>query len=448
MKKYFGTDGIRGLSNSFPMDAETALKVGQAAGAYFTQGKHRHRVIIGKDTRLSGYMIEPALTAGFLAMGMDVFLVGPLPTPAVSLITRSMRADVGVMISASHNQYEDNGIKFFEPNGIKLSDEVQAEIEKLIDSDLSKFKASPKNLGRAKRIDDAAGRYIEYVKQTFPKKLSLEGLKIVLDSANGAAYKIAPTVLWELGAEVISINDDPNGFNINANCGSTHPAELQKQVKLHNADIGIGLDGDADRIIVVDEKGELIDGDQIMGAIAVNWQKRGVLKGGGIVTTIMSNMGLEKFLEGKKLKLERTAVGDRYVAEKMRVDEYNLGGEQSGHIILNDYIRTADGLVASLQVLAIMIEEGKTASQALRVFSPFPQILKNISYNKNKTCPLEVAEVKDSIASAESQLAKSGRIVIRRSGTEPVIRLMSEGEDEGKIQKILDSLEAQIKKFA
>lgn len=446
--KYFGTDGIRGKSNISPMDAETALRVGMAAGAYFTKGDHRHRVLIGKDTRLSGYMIEQALTAGFLSMGMEVFLVGPLPTPAVAICTRSIRADVGVMISASHNPYYDNGIKLFQPNGLKLSDEAETEIERLIDSDLSKYKAKPEHLGRAKRIDDAAGRYIEYTKQTFPKRNTLAGLKIVIDCANGAAYKVAPTVLWELGAELIIINNNPDGFNINSKCGSTYPESMQQKVKEIGADFGIALDGDADRAIMCDEKGNIIDGDQVIGAIAANWQERGLLKGGGVATTVMSNMGLEKFLESKNIKLTRAKVGDRYVMEAIRENGYNLGGEQSGHIIFNDYTTTGDGLVAALQALAAMVIQKKPASEVLHVFEPFPQILTNIKYNSQKPCPLENESVKKAVEKAEKELNGKGRVLIRKSGTEPLIRVMLEGENESLIRKTSEYLEEEIRKVA
>jgi len=446
MTKLFGTDGIRGESNIAPMDAETALRVGMAAGAYFTHGGHRHRVVIGKDTRLSGYMIEPALTAGFIAMGMDVFLLGPLPTPAVAMVTRSMRADVGVMISASHNPYDDNGIKLFLPSGLKLSDEAEKEIEALVNSDLTKYKVKPRALGRAKRIDDAAGRYIEYLKQTFPKHIKLDGLKIVLDCANGAAYKVAPVVLWELGAEVITINASPDGFNINEKCGSTYPESLAAKVKEVGADIGIALDGDADRLLVCDEKGNIINGDQIMGAIAASWNERGLIKGGGIVTTVMSNMGLEKFIESLGLKLERTRVGDRYVMERMRETGANLGGEQSGHIIFNDYTTTGDGTLAALQLLAAIITKGKKASEVLNVFEPWPQILRNVKI-LNKTDPLENEGVKKFILDAEKTLGKNGRLVIRRSGTEPLIRIMAEGVDKQQIEKISGDVESEIKKL-
>ena len=444
MGKYFGTDGIRGLSNTPPMDVETALKVGMAAGAYFRNGSHKHRVIIGKDTRLSSYMIENALTAGFISMGMEVFLVGPMPTPAVAVITRSMRADVGVMISASHNPYQDNGIKLFRPNGLKLSDEAEAEIEKLIDSDLNSHTSEPSKLGRAKRIDDAAGRYIEYVKQTFPKRKNLEGLKIALDCSNGAAYKIAPIVFWELGADVISISTEPNGFNINDNCGSTHPELISQKVIETGADIGISLDGDSDRLIVCDEKGKIIDGDQIMAAIAENWNSRNRLSKRGIVTTVMSNMGLEEFLNSQGLKLERTKVGDRHVIQKMQSEGYNLGGEQSGHIIFNDFTTTGDGILAALQVLAALVDSQKPANEVLNVFDPYPQILKNIRYNKNKICPLENDNIKDSINQLNNELGTKGRIVVRKSGTEPLIRIMVEGKESGLIEAIPDKIADEI----
>jgi phosphoglucosamine mutase len=445
--KLFGTDGIRGMSNIAPMDAETALRVGMAAGAYFTKGGHKHRVLIGKDTRLSGYMIEPALTAGFVAMGMDVFLVGPLPTPAVALVTRSMRADVGVMISASHNPYFDNGIKLFQPNGLKLSDAAENEIETLINSDLSKFKAKAPDLGRVKRIDDAAGRYIEYLKQTFPKRAKLDGLKIVLDCANGAAYKVAPIILWELGAEVITINANPNGFNINDKCGSTHPESLSAKVKEVGADIGIALDGDADRLVVCDEKGKIIDGDQIMAAIAANWHARNKITGGALVTTVMSNMGLEKYIESIGLKLERTRVGDRYVMAKMRDIGANLGGEQSGHIIFNDYTTTGDGTLAALQLLAAISEQNKPASQVLNVFEAWPQILKNVKLS-GKGNPLDNEKVKTLITKTENEIGDNGRLVIRKSGTEPLIRIMMEGKDKKQIEKFTSDLENEIKNCA
>lgn len=447
-RKYFGTDGIRGRANSSPMDAETALKVGMAAGHYFTRGTHRHKVVIGKDTRLPGYLIENALTAGFIAAGMDVLLVGPLPTPAVAMITRSMRADIGVMISASHNTYEDNGIKLFNPNGTKLSDEVEIAIEKLIDANPAKLRVSPENLGRAKRIDDAAGRYVEYVKFTFPKRQSLDGLKVVVDCANGASYNLAPTIFWELGAEVVSIGVDPNGFNINKGCGSTYPSLLCETVKREKADIGIALDGDADRVIACDENGEIIDGDQIMASIATYWKNNGKLQGGGIVATQMSNLAMEKYLNEQGLHVERVQVGDRYVVAKMREKGYNLGGEQSGHIIFSDFTTTGDGLVAALQMMAFIVEEKKKASKALRVFKPMPQILTNVKFSNNSTDPLKNKNVKSIISSYEKSLAGKGRIFIRKSGTEPLIRVMVEGEDKNKITKISQEIALEIKKAA
>lgn len=444
MVKFFGTDGIRGKSNTAPMDAQTALKIGMAAGAYFTKGKHRHRVIIGKDTRLSGYMIEQALTAGFLSMGMDVFLVGPMPTPAVALITRSMRADVGVMISASHNPYHDNGIKFFQPNGLKLTDEAESEIESLIEKNLDSYCATPENLGRAKRIEDAMGRYIEYIKQTFPKRSTLSGLKIVLDCANGAAYKVAPIILWELGAEVVSINCSPNGFNINDNCGSTYPHILGEEVLKYSADIGISLDGDADRLIVADEKGDVIDGDQIMGAIATNLNKRGKLKGGSVISTIMSNMGLEKYLESNGINLFRTKVGDRHVMKAMRDKGCNFGGEQSGHIIFNDFTTTGDGILAALQVLSTIIESDSRASEVLNVFKPWPQAKRNIVLANMRENPLGDPSIKEQIKVLEQNLGENGRIVIRKSGTEPLVRIMVEGTDETQIEEVASLIENKI----
>ncbi len=446
-RKYFGTDGIRGQANRQPMDVVTALKLGMAAGAHFTRGDHRHRVVIGKDTRLSGYMVEPALTSGFVSMGMDVVLVGPMPTPAVSFITRSLRADLGVMISASHNPFQDNGIKLFCPEGMKLSDEVERKLEQLMDSDMSKLLAPPDKLGRAMRLDDAPGRYIEYVKNTFPKSLRLEGLKIALDCANGAAYKLAPTVLWELGAEIIPLSVKPDGFNINSNCGSTVPELIQDTVKQTNADIGIALDGDADRVIICDENSELIDGDQIMAAIATNWQAKGLLKGGGIVATVMSNLGLERYLESQGLKLERTQVGDRYVTEKMRESGYNLGGENSGHIIFNDYTTTGDGLVAALQVLAAIVEQNKPASKVLHVFKPYPQKLVNIRYDKSAADPLKNQEVKQIISDTESELGDKGRILIRKSGTEPLIRVMAESDNEQTTNEATEKIASKIREI-
>lgn len=437
-RKYFGTDGIRGTSNSEPMTADIALKVGMAAGAHFINGDHRHKVVIGKDTRLSGYMIEPALTAGFVSVGMDVVLVGPMPTPAVAMLTRSLRADLGVMISASHNPYHDNGIKLFDSIGLKLSDDVELEIEQRIQGKIKTPLAKPANLGRAKRLDDAQGRYIEFVKHTFPRRKNLGGLKIIVDCANGAAYKIAPKVFWELEAEVTAIGIEPNGFNINENCGSTQPERLCEEVKKQGADIGIALDGDADRLIICDEKGNIIDGDIILGVIARHQKNLGTLQGGGVVATSMSNMGLDKYLKSIGLHLERTQVGDRYVSKFMRENGYNVGGEKSGHIIMRDYVTTGDGIVAALQLLAVVVEEGKPVSEVCDIFDLYPQVLKNIKYSGKD--PLENAKVKKSIEEAEKKLGKNGRLVIRKSGTEPLIRVMAEGKDEKIITKIVDDI--------
>jgi len=446
IRRLFGTDGIRGAANIEPMTAETALKVGMAAAAHFTRGDHRHRVVIGKDTRLSGYMIEPALTSGFVSMGMDVILVGPMPTPAVAMLTRSLRADLGVMISASHNPYSDNGIKLFGPDGYKLSDAVEVEIEERIDGDMSASLALPAKLGRAKRLDDAQGRYTEFVKQTFPKGLTLDGLKIVVDCANGAAYRVAPEVLWELGAEVVPIGIDPDGFNINKGCGSTYPETLCEAVVSHGADIGIALDGDADRVLIVDELGSLIDGDQLMALIATRWASEGRLKANGIVATVMSNLGLERYLEGEGLKLERTQVGDRYVVEHMLEHGYNIGGEQSGHIVLGEYGSTGDGLVAALQVLAVVVQSGEQASVCCRPFEPLPQLLKNVRYENGH--PLEEASVKRSIEEGEQKLAGKGRLLIRKSGTEPLIRVMAEGEDESLIIDVVSDIVCAVEEAA
>ncbi len=440
-RKLFGTDGIRGTANSEPMTAEIVLRVGMAAGRHFTRGEHRHRVVIGKDTRLSGYMIEPALTSGFVSMGMDVILVGPLPTPAVAMLTRSLRADLGVMISASHNPYEDNGIKLFGPDAYKLSDEVETEIEHRMAADMSGDFASPARLGRALRLDDAQGRYTEHVKQTYPKGLTLDGLKVVVDCANGAAYKVAPEILWELGAEVVPIGVDPDGFNINKGCGSTNPETMCSQVVAHGADIGISLDGDADRVLIADETGALIDGDQVMAMIATHWAGDGRLTGGGIVATVMSNLGLDRYLGGLDLALARTRVGDRYVVEHMRDGGFNLGGEQSGHIILSDYGTTGDGLIAALQVLAAVVGEGRPATEVCRLFEPLPQLLKNVAFNGGP--PLEMKAVKKAIADGERRLGKDGRLLIRPSGTEPLIRIMAEGEDEALIGAVVDDI-AQV----
>ncbi|WP_417794196.1 phosphoglucosamine mutase [Terasakiella pusilla] len=445
-RKLFGTDGIRGTANQHPMTAEIAMKVGMAAGHYFVRGNHRHRVVIGKDTRLSGYMIEPALVAGFTAMGMDVLLVGPMPTPAVAMLTHSMRCDLGVMISASHNPFGDNGIKLFGPDGFKLPDDVELKLEELIESDLSDKFVSPDKLGRARRLEDASGRYVEFAKQTFPANLRLDGLKIVVDCANGASYKVAPEVLWELGADVVPIGVSPNGFNINKDCGSTSTATLSEQVVTHGADIGIALDGDADRLIICDEKGHVVDGDQIMGLVTTHLHRRGLLKGGGLVATVMSNMGLEKYLEAEGLTLERTQVGDRYVVERMRKDGFNVGGEQSGHIVLGDYATTGDGLVAALQVLAVIVEQGKLTSDVCNLFTPFPQVLKNVRYGDR--FPLEETGVKDAITDGENRLKGAGRVLIRKSGTEPLIRVMAEGQDPVLVEQVVDDIVAAVKGVA
>jgi len=436
-RKLFGTDGVRGLANSEPITAETALKLALAAGAHFTRGDHRHRVIIGKDTRLSGYMLETALTSGFLSAGMDVILLGPMPTPAVGMLTRSMRADLGVMISASHNPYEDNGIKLFGPDGFKLSDEIEAEIEaRLAAGDHAQLLAPSAELGRAKRVDDP-GRYIEFVKSSFPKGLSLAGLKVVIDCANGAAYKVAPTVLWELGAEVIPMGVEPNGTNINRECGAMHPEGLKNLVRERGADLGIALDGDADRVIVVDERGQVVDGDQLMGVIARSWAAAGRLKADCVTATVMSNLGLERFLAAQRIALKRTPVGDRYVVEEMRRNGGNLGGEQSGHIILTDFATTGDGLMAALQVLAVQVRAERPASETLRVFSPLPQYLKNVRYRAGAALPLEQAAVKAAIQAGEAELTGKGRLLIRKSGTEPLIRVMAEGEDEALVARVV-----------
>ncbi len=448
-RKLFGTDGIRGKANTWPMTADLALKLGMAAGRYFTRGNHRHVVVIGKDTRLSGYLLEPALTAGFISGGMDVVLLGPLPTPAVAMLTRSLRADLGVVISASHNPYEDNGIKLFGPDGYKLSDEDEARIEDSMDQNLDEDRVTSDQLGRARRLDDASGRYIEYVKNTFPKGLRLDGLKIVVDCANGAAYKVAPSVLWELGAEVIPVGVTPDGKNINKNCGSQHPQALQEQVNAYGADLGIALDGDADRIVLCDETGKMVDGDQLMALIGGEAAKAGLLKGGGVVATVMSNMGLEKYLGGKGLSLERTAVGDRYVLERMRQDGFNVGGEQSGHIILSDHSTTGDGLVAGLQVLAALVQADRPASEVLNLFAAFPQILKNVRVPAALNgAVLDNAQVKSAIAAGEKTLVGSGRVLIRKSGTEPLIRVMAEGENQSLVATVVDSIADAIETAA
>ena len=410
-RKFFGTDGIRGRTNAAPMTAEIAMKVGMAAGTYFMRGHHRHRVVIGKDTRLSGYMVENALVAGFTSVGMDVVQFGPLPTPAVAMLTQSMRADLGVMISASHNPYYDNGIKLFGPDGYKLSDAAEAEIEALLGGDIALVEAE--HIGRARRVEDARGRYIHFAKSTFPEQLRLDGLKIALDCANGAAYQVAPAALWELGAEVISVGVNPNGKNINDKCGSTAPGVLQETVVASGAHIGIALDGDADRLIIVDEAGRVVDGDQLMALIGVSWACSGMLRGGGVVATVMSNLGLERYLKSEGLSLERTGVGDRYVLERMRSGGFNVGGEQSGHIILSDYATTGDGLVAALQVLAELVTTGKPASDLLHLFDPVPQLLKNVRFSGGK--PLDAPHVKAAIAEAEFELNGSGRLVDRKS---------------------------------
>ncbi len=442
----FGTDGIRGTANTDPMTAETALRVGMAAGGHFIQGDHRHRVIIGKDTRLSGYMLEPALTSGFVSVGMDVVLVGPMPTPAIAMLTRSLRADLGVMLSASHNPYHDNGLKFFGPDGYKLSDEVEAAIEARLDNGLDKLRAAPDRLGRARRLDDVIGRYTEHVKRTFPRGSRLDGLKVVVDCANGAAYRVAPEVLWELGAEVVPIGVDPDGFNINRGCGSTDTDYMQAQVMAHGADIGLALDGDADRLIVCDEKGALIDGDQIMALIAGHWAAAGDLSGNSVVATVMSNLGFEKYLDGQGIRLLRTQVGDRYVVEEMRRGGYNLGGEQSGHIVLGDYATTGDGLIAALQVLAVLVADGGRASEACRRFDPYPQQLTNVRVNGGQ--PLRDARVLEAISDGEARLAGKGRLLIRPSGTEPVVRVMAEGEDEALISSVVGDVAGAIEQAA
>jgi phosphoglucosamine mutase len=446
-RRYFGTDGIRGLANRRPMTSEIALKAGMAAGHVFSRkGTHRHRVVIGKDTRLSGYMIESALMSGFTAVGMDVFLLGPMPTPAVAMLTRSMRADLGVMISASHNPYEDNGIKFFDPDGYKLSDETEAEIEDLIDASSEDLLAPSSRIGRATRIESAQERYIEFAKRTLAKQLRLDGLRIVVDCANGAAYKVAPQALWELGAEVIRIGVEPNGTNINLKCGSTSPEALADKVREVRADIGIALDGDADRVVIVDEKARIVDGDQLMAVIAESWHRRGLLAGGGIVATVMSNLGLERYLAGIGLSLARTAVGDRYVVEHMRKHGFNVGGEQSGHIVLSDFTTTGDGLVSALQILAEVVSTGKPVSEVCNRFEPLPQILKNVRYTEGR--PLEDERVRAAIEGAKARLGAAGRLVIRPSGTEPVIRVMAEGDDERLVASIVGDIVDAVRKAA
>ena len=436
-RKYFGTDGIRGRANGL-ITQELALKVGQAAGLVFHRGEHRHRVVIGKDTRLSGYMIETALIAGFTSVGMDVLQVGPMPTPAVAMLTKSMRADLGVMISASHNLYEDNGIKLFGPAGFKLSDDVERQIEELLDGNLDKKLAGSRSLGRAKRIDGVHDRYIEFAKRTLPRDLSLDGLRVVVDCANGAAYRVVPEALWELGADVIAIGVDPDGFNINKECGSTAPEALSRKVREMRADIGVALDGDADRLIIVDERGHVVDGDQLLAVIAESWQEDGRLSNPGIVSTVMSNLGLERFLKGLDIGLVRTAVGDRYVLEQMLAGGYNLGGEPSGHIILSDYATTGDGFVSALQVLAVVQKHQKPVSEVCHRFDPLPQILKNVRYRTGR--PLDSVGVKTAISDAERRLNGHGRLLVRSSGTEPVIRVMGEGDDRDMVEEVVDGI--------
>lgn len=437
-RKLFGTDGIRGTANTEPMTAEMALKVGMAAGLHFRRGRHRHRVLIGKDTRLSGYMLEAALTAGFISMGMDVIIVGPMPTPAVGILTRSMRCDLGVMLSASHNPYQDNGVKLFGPDGFKLSDEVEETIEAHLTNGLNRYLVEPGKVGRAKRLHDVHGRYIEFVKLTFPKGLTLKGLRIVVDCANGAAYHVAPEILWELGAEVIPLSVSPDGFNINHNCGSTAPDAMCKAVQEYRADFGIAVDGDADRVLMADENGNLIDGDQVLAVIAKHWQSTGQLAKAGVVATVMSNLGLERYLQSHGMLLERTKVGDRYVVESMRRHGFNVGGEPSGHIILSDYATTGDGLIAALQVLAVIVACAGRASEVCRLFDPLPQLLKNVRYRGES--PLEQDAIQHVINLAQRRLGNGGRLVIRPSGTEPVIRVMAEGEDEAVVAAVVDEI--------
>jgi phosphoglucosamine mutase len=437
VRRYFGTDGIRGRANRV-ITPELALKVGQAAGVIFRNGEHRHRVLIGKDTRLSGYMIENALVAGFTSVGMDVLLTGPIPTPGVAMLAHTMRADLGVMISASHNPFDDNGIKIFGPDGFKLSDEVEMKIEALLDSDMSKQLASAKDLGRARRIDGVQDRYIEFAKRTLPRGITFEDLRIVIDCANGAAYKVAPGALWELGAEVISIGVDPDGFNINKDCGSTDLAALKRKVREMRADIGIALDGDADRVLIVDERGHVVDGDQLLAVIAESFKEDGRLQGGSVVSTVMSNLGFERHLAAQGINLVRTAVGDRYVIEQMRARGCNIGGEPSGHIILSDYATTGDGFIAALQILAVVKRMGKPVSEVCHRFEPLPQVLKNVRFKSGK--PLESASVRSAIASAENRLGQGGRLLVRPSGTEPVIRVMGEGDDKALVEAVVDDI--------
>ncbi len=444
-RRYFGTDGIRGKANQFPMTPDVAMKVGMAVGRYYRNG-HRQRVVIGKDTRLSGYMIENALVAGFTAVGVDVFLLGPIPTPAVAMLTRSMRADYGVMISASHNPFDDNGIKLFGPDGFKLSDDVEMEIERLIEADPMQSLVSPSDLGRATRVDGVVDRYIEFAKRTLPRQMNFEGMRVVVDCANGAAYKAAPAALWELGAEVISVGVEPDGFNINRDVGSTSPGALARKVHEVRADVGIALDGDADRVVIVDELGNVVDGDQLMALVAAFWRSENRLSGNGIVTTIMSNLGLERYLAGQGLAMVRTPVGDRYVSEHMREHGFNVGGEQSGHIILSDYSTTGDGLVAALQVLAVVCQEQKPVSEVCHRFDPVPQVKKNVRFKGGK--PLEDDGVKKVIADARDKLGSQGRLVIRQSGTEPVIRVMGEGDNADLVCRVVDDIIEVLQKAA
>ena len=446
MRRLFGTDGIRGTANREPITAETALAVAKAAGAAFRRGDHRHLVVIGKDTRLSGYMLEPALTAGFISVGMDVVLLGPLPTPAVAMLTRSLRADLGVMISASHNPFEDNGIKLFGPDGYKLSDEVEQAIEVRMGTPNSDDLASSEELGHAQRLEDSVGRYIEFVKHTFPKGRRLDGLKIVVDCAHGAAYRVAPKVLYELGAEVVALGVAPNGTNINRAHGATAPGALQAAVLATGADFGLALDGDADRVVVSDQTGRLVDGDQLIGLVARSWLSSDRLRGDGVVGTVMSNLGLERFLEGLGVGLIRTPVGDRYVVERMRDGGYNVGGEQSGHIVLSDYTTTGDGLIAALQVLSVLVEQGRPAGEVCHVFDPLPQVLKNVRFNGG--APLEHERVREVIDLSERTLGSAGRLLVRKSGTEPVVRVMAEGEDAALVDKVVDDIIQTIEKIA
>jgi phosphoglucosamine mutase len=445
VRKYFGTDGIRGRANGV-ITPELALRIGQATGIVFRRGDHRHRILIGKDTRLSGYMIETALVAGFTSVGMDVLLTGPMPTPAVAMLTRSMRADLGVMISASHNPYDDNGIKLFGPDGYKLSDKVEQEIEKLVDTNLSKRLAKSMDLGRAKRIDGVHDRYIEFAKRTLPKAMSFDGLRVVVDCAHGAAYRVAPEALWELGAEVFTVGVDPDGFNINKDCGSTAPDALRRKVVEMRADVGIALDGDADRVIIVDERGRIVDGDQLMSVIAESWKEDDRLSRPGIVGTVMSNLGLQRHLASLGIELVRTPVGDRYVLEHMREHGYNVGGEQSGHIIMSDYATTGDGFIAALQILAVVKKNNRPVSEACHRFDPLPQILKNVRYANGK--PLEHANVRSAIADAEERLGRGGRLIVRPSGTEPVIRVMGEGDDKMLVEEVVDDIIEALNHFA